>query len=163
VYLQDFHGSAAYNDLDETAPTGIQGNKSIGNRPKLHADAGFLRRGRVFRAGKYRDQPALIGQAIRGRREQAILSVKFGALRDPNGAFLGFDGRPAFVKTSLAYTLRRPGVDYVDLYYPWRVDPSVPIEEPNRGSGPDHPGASPRRGGGRAPSRAHHGDAQQVK
>ncbi len=71
----------------------------------------------------------LIRQAIHGRREQAILSVKFGALRDHRGAFLGVDGRPAFVHTSLAYTLRRLGVDYVDLYYPSRVDPNVPVEE----------------------------------
>jgi len=71
----------------------------------------------------------LIRQAIQGRRDQAILSVKFGALRDPNGAFLGFDGRPAFVKTSIAYSLRRLGVDYIDLYYPSRVDPNVPIED----------------------------------
>jgi aryl-alcohol dehydrogenase-like predicted oxidoreductase len=71
----------------------------------------------------------LIREAIRGRREQAILSVKFGALRDPKGVFLGFDGRPAFVKTSLAYTLQRLGVDYVDFYFPSRVDPNVPIED----------------------------------
>jgi aryl-alcohol dehydrogenase-like predicted oxidoreductase len=71
----------------------------------------------------------LIGQALRGRREQAVLSVKFGALRDPNGMFIGFDGRPAFVKNSLAYSLRRLGVDYIDLYFPSRVDPNVPIEE----------------------------------
>jgi pyridoxine 4-dehydrogenase len=71
----------------------------------------------------------LIGRALAGRRDQAILSVKFGALRDPNGAFIGFDGRPAFVKTSLAYSLRRLGVDHIDLYYPARVDPNVPIEE----------------------------------
>ena len=71
----------------------------------------------------------LIGRALQGRRDRAILSVKFGALRDPNGAFIGFDGRPAFVKTSLAYSLRRLDVDYVDLYYPSRVDPNVPIED----------------------------------
>jgi aryl-alcohol dehydrogenase-like predicted oxidoreductase len=71
----------------------------------------------------------LIGRAIQGRRDQAILSVKFGALRDPSGAFLGFDGRPAFVKTSIAYSLQRLGVDHIDLYYPSRVDPNVPIEE----------------------------------
>ena len=71
----------------------------------------------------------LIGRAIQGRRDQAILSVKFGALRDPNGAFLGVDGRPAFVKTSIAYSLRRLDVDCIDLYYPSRVDPNVPIEE----------------------------------
>jgi len=71
----------------------------------------------------------LIGRALSGRRDQAILSVKFGALRDPSGAFIGFDGRPAFVKTSLSYSLRRLGVDHIDLYYPARVDPNVPIEE----------------------------------
>jgi len=59
----------------------------------------------------------LIREAIRGRHEEAILSVKFGALRD-QGTLLGFDGRPAFVKTSLAYTLQRFGVDYVDFYLP---------------------------------------------
>jgi len=71
----------------------------------------------------------LIGRALQGRRDRAILSVKFGALRDPNGAFIGFDGRPAFVKTSLAYSLRRLDVDHIDLYYPSRVDPNVPIED----------------------------------
>lgn len=71
----------------------------------------------------------LIGRAIEGRRDQAILSVKFGALRGPDGAFLGFDGRPAFVKTSIAYSLRRLGVEHIDLYYPSRVDPNVPIED----------------------------------
>src|SRR5688500_13904668 len=62
-------------------------------------------------------------------RDKAIISVKFGALRDPKGAWLGFDGRPAAVKTFLAYTLRRLGTDYVDIYRPGRVDPVVPIEE----------------------------------
>src|SRR5579863_1703387 len=71
----------------------------------------------------------LIGRAIQGRRDQAVLSVKFGALRDPHGAFIGFDGRPAFVKTSIAYSLRRLDVDCIDLYYPSRVDPNVPIED----------------------------------
>jgi aryl-alcohol dehydrogenase-like predicted oxidoreductase len=71
----------------------------------------------------------LIGQAIRGRRSEVQLSVKFGALRDHRGIFIGFDGRPAFVKSSLAYTLQRLGTDYVDFYFPARVDPLVPIEE----------------------------------
>jgi aryl-alcohol dehydrogenase-like predicted oxidoreductase len=55
--------------------------------------------------------------------------VKFGGLRDPSGRWLGNDGRPATVRTSLAYTLRRLGVDHVDVYRPARVDPAVPIEE----------------------------------
>jgi aryl-alcohol dehydrogenase-like predicted oxidoreductase len=62
-------------------------------------------------------------------RDKAVVSVKFGALRDPSGAWLGFDGRPAAVKTFLAYTLRRLGTDYVDIYRPGRLDPAVPIEE----------------------------------
>ena len=71
----------------------------------------------------------LIGEALKGRRDQAFLSVKFGAQRDPNGAFIGYDARPAAVKTALAYTLQRLGVDHIDLYRPARVDPTVPIEE----------------------------------
>jgi len=71
----------------------------------------------------------LIGRAIQGRREKVLLSVKFGALRAPSGMWSGFDGRPAAVKNFLAYSLRRLGVDYVDIYRPSRLDPTVPIEE----------------------------------
>lgn len=65
----------------------------------------------------------------RHRREDVFIAVKFGALRSPNGQFIGFDGRPAAVKTFLAYTLNRLGTDYIDLYQPARIDPTVPIEE----------------------------------
>ncbi len=72
----------------------------------------------------------LLRRALEGvPRDRVFLAVKFGALRDPSGAFLGFDARPAHVKTSLAYTLRRLGTDHVDLYQPSRVDPAVPIED----------------------------------
>ncbi|MBX7252866.1 MAG: aldo/keto reductase [Candidatus Promineofilum sp.] len=72
----------------------------------------------------------LLRDALRGRaRDQAVISVKFGLLRDPGGQVLGIDGRPAAVKTSLAYTLRRLGTDYIDIYRPARLDPAVPIEE----------------------------------
>jgi aryl-alcohol dehydrogenase-like predicted oxidoreductase len=71
----------------------------------------------------------LIGEALKGRRDQAILSVKFGAQRDPAGAWVGYDARPAAVKTALAYTLQRLGVDYIDVYRPARLDPNVPIED----------------------------------
>jgi len=72
----------------------------------------------------------LIGEALKGRdRDKALLSVKFGAQRDPTGAFLGFDGRPAAVKTSIAYSLQRLGVDHIDIYRPARIDPNVPIED----------------------------------
>ncbi|MCM3264177.1 aldo/keto reductase [Streptomyces thermoviolaceus] len=75
----------------------------------------------------------LIGEALRtapaARREQALISVKFGALRDPEGGWTGFDGRPAAVKNFAAYSLQRLGVDHIDVYRIARVDPAVPIEE----------------------------------
>jgi aryl-alcohol dehydrogenase-like predicted oxidoreductase len=72
----------------------------------------------------------LLREALRGRaRENAVISVKFGALRDPDGGWAGNDARPAAVKNFLAYTLRRLGTDYVDIYRPARLDPNVPIED----------------------------------
>ncbi|GAC1421248.1 MAG: aldo/keto reductase [Candidatus Velthaea sp.] len=72
----------------------------------------------------------LIGEALRGRkREEVILSVKFGALRGPAGTWIGFDTRPGAVKTAAAYTLQRLGVDYIDIYRPARLDLATPIEE----------------------------------
>ena len=72
----------------------------------------------------------LIGEALRGaRRDQAVLSVKFGAQRDAAGAFLGFDARPAAVKTAVAYSLKRLGLNHIDIYRPARLDPAVPIED----------------------------------
>ena len=72
----------------------------------------------------------LVGRALQGgRRDKVQLSVKFGALRGPDGQFVGFDGRPAYVKTSLAYSLKRLGVDHIDVYRPARLDANVPIED----------------------------------
>jgi aryl-alcohol dehydrogenase-like predicted oxidoreductase len=72
----------------------------------------------------------LIGEALRDvARDRVQLSVKFGAQRGPDGVWLGYDARPQAVKTALAYTLKRLGTDYVDIYRPARVDPAVPIEE----------------------------------
>ncbi len=72
----------------------------------------------------------LIGEALRGaRRDQAVLSVKFGALRDPAGGWIGYDARPAAVKNFAAYSLQRLGVGHIDIYRPARVDPAVPIED----------------------------------
>ena len=72
----------------------------------------------------------LLHEALRGRdRERVLLSVKFGALSDPVGGFSGVDVRPAAMKNFLAYSLRRLGTDYIDVYRPARVDPAVPIEE----------------------------------
>ncbi|MGB7436691.1 MAG: aldo/keto reductase [Candidatus Acidiferrum sp.] len=71
----------------------------------------------------------LIGRAIHGRRDKVLLSVKFGSMRTPAGMFTGFDGRPAAVKNFLSYSLRRLGVEYIDIYRPSRLDATVPIEE----------------------------------
>ncbi|MGV3548736.1 aldo/keto reductase [Rhizobium sp.] len=72
----------------------------------------------------------LIAEALKGKdRDQVQLSVKFGAQRDPSAGWIGFDGRPSAVKTSLAYTLVRLGVDHIDVYRPARLDPNVPIED----------------------------------
>jgi aryl-alcohol dehydrogenase-like predicted oxidoreductase len=71
----------------------------------------------------------LIGRALKGRRDQTLISVKFGALRSPDGAWLGMDGRPAAVKNFLAYTLQRLGTDHIDIYRMARLDTNVPIED----------------------------------
>jgi aryl-alcohol dehydrogenase-like predicted oxidoreductase len=96
----------------------------------IHAalDAGItlLDTGDYYGAGH---NELLIGRALRDRRDKAVLSVKFGALRGPDGGWLGMDTRPAAVKNFAAYTLRRLGVDHIDIYRPGRLDPNVPIED----------------------------------
>jgi pyridoxine 4-dehydrogenase len=72
----------------------------------------------------------LIAEALRGRpRDDYVLSVKFGPLRDPSAGFIGYDARPEAVKNFLAYSLKRLGVDHIDIYRPARLDPAVPIED----------------------------------
>lgn len=72
----------------------------------------------------------LIGEALVGRkREDVIISVKFGALRGPNREWGGMDTRPAAIRNFVAYSLKRLGVDYIDIYRPARLDPAVPIED----------------------------------
>ena len=97
----------------------------------IHAalDAGItlLDTGDYYAAGH---NELLIREALRGRdRGDVVISVKFGLLRAPDGQIVGIDGRPAAVKSALAYSLRRLGTDYVDVYRLGRVDPAVPIEE----------------------------------
>jgi aryl-alcohol dehydrogenase-like predicted oxidoreductase len=93
----------------------------------LEAGITLLDTGDFYGAGH---NEMLIREALRGRnRERILLSVKFGALRSPAGAFLGFDGRPLAVKNFISYSLKRLGTDYIDIYRPSRLDPNVPIEE----------------------------------
>jgi aryl-alcohol dehydrogenase-like predicted oxidoreductase len=93
----------------------------------LDAGITLLDTGDYYAAGH---NELLIRDALRGRnREQTVLSVKFGLMRAPNGGVVGNDLRPQAVKNFLAYTLRRLGTDYVDIYRPGRVFPDLPIEE----------------------------------
>lgn len=72
----------------------------------------------------------LLGRALKGKRDRAIVSVKFGAMRGPDGSWIGLDLRPEAIKNFLSYTLVRLGLDYIDLYRPARYNPAgVPIED----------------------------------
>jgi aryl-alcohol dehydrogenase-like predicted oxidoreductase len=71
----------------------------------------------------------LVGRAIKDRREQAVLATKFGNMRSPEGGFLGVSGKPDYVRECCDASLKRLGVDVIDLYYQHRVDPTVPIED----------------------------------
>jgi aryl-alcohol dehydrogenase-like predicted oxidoreductase len=113
--MSDFYGPA---DEKESLAT-IQ--------EALEAGITLLDTGDFYGAGH---NEMLIRVALRGRnRDQVLLSVKFGALRSPSGAFLGFDGRPSAVKNFISYSLKRLGTDFIDIYRPSRLDPEVPIEE----------------------------------
>ncbi|GAA5074217.1 aldo/keto reductase [Lysobacter panacisoli] len=72
---------------------------------------------------------ALLSQVLKTRRDEVVLATKFGNVRAPNGDFLGIDGRPEYVAAACDASLKRLGVDHIDLYYQHRVDPRVPIED----------------------------------
>ena len=111
--------SGMYGETDE--------RESIATiRAALDAGVTLLDTGDYYGAGH---NEMLIGRALEGRRDEVLLSVKFGALRSPDGGWIGMDTRPAAVKNFLAYSLTRLGVDHVDIYRPGRLDPAVPIEE----------------------------------
>jgi aryl-alcohol dehydrogenase-like predicted oxidoreductase len=71
----------------------------------------------------------LVGRTIAGRRDEVQLATKFGNVRTPEGAWMGIDGSPGYVRRACDASLGRLGVDHIDLYYQHRVDPTVPIEE----------------------------------
>src|SRR5919199_4900588 len=78
--------------------------------------------------GPYTNE-VLVGRAIRGRRERVVLATKFGNMRASDGTFLGVNGKPEYVREACEGSLRRLGVDVIDLYYQHRVDPNTPIED----------------------------------
>ncbi|ASU83957.1 aldo/keto reductase [Nocardiopsis gilva YIM 90087] len=96
-------------------------------RAALDAGITLLDTGDFYGMG---DNEMLLRSALKGRdRDAAVISVKFGALRDPAGGWSGYDARPEAVKNFLTYSLRRLGTDHIDIYRPARLDPDVPIEE----------------------------------
>jgi aryl-alcohol dehydrogenase-like predicted oxidoreductase len=86
----------------------------------------FLDTADMYGVGKNEE---LVGRAIRGWRDQVVLATKFGNVRGPQGEFLGVNGRPDYVKRACEASLRRLGVEHIDLYYQHRVDPNTPIED----------------------------------
>ncbi len=106
------------------APTDEQGIRTI--QAAIERGVTLIDTGDFYGMGH---NELLVGRALAGRRDKVQLSVKFGAMRDPKGAFVGVDCRPAAVKNFAAYSLKRLGVDVIDVYRPARLDPSVPIED----------------------------------
>jgi aryl-alcohol dehydrogenase-like predicted oxidoreductase len=92
----------------------------------LELGVNFLDTADMYGVGKNEE---LVGRAIKGRRQDVILATKFGNVRGEDGTFLGVNGRPEYVKSACEASLRRLGVDHIDLYYQHRVDANTPIEE----------------------------------
>jgi len=86
----------------------------------------FLDTADMYGVGKNEE---LVGKAIKGKRNRFVVATKFGNVRGPKGEFLGVNGRLEYVRKACDESLRRLGIDHIDLYYQHRVDPNVPIEE----------------------------------
>jgi aryl-alcohol dehydrogenase-like predicted oxidoreductase len=92
----------------------------------LELGINFLDTADIYGLGRNEE---LVGKALRGRRHQAVLATKFGNVRGQDGSWMGVNGKPEYVRSCCEASLRRLGVDVIDLYYQHRVDPNTPIEE----------------------------------
>jgi aryl-alcohol dehydrogenase-like predicted oxidoreductase len=92
----------------------------------IEAGVTFFDTADMYGVGKNEE---LLGQAIAGKRDGLIIATKFGNMRGPDGAFLGINGKPDYVKACADASLKRLNIDVIDLYYQHRVDPNTPIED----------------------------------
>lgn len=115
--MSDFYGSKASRNDAESIET---------IKAALDAGVNFLDTGDFYGVGH---NELLIREALKGRSEKPMVSVKFGILRTPTGGFSGIDTRPESVKNYAAYSLTRLGIDAIDIYQPARIHPGIPIED----------------------------------
>lgn len=115
--MSDFYGTKESRNDAESIET---------IKAALDAGISFLNTADYYGSGH---NELLIREALKGRSNKPVISVKFGGLRTPSGGFSGFDLRPEAVKNFVSYSLVRLGVDVIDIYEPGRIIPSIPIEE----------------------------------
>ena len=153
--MSDFYGSA-----DDAT------NLAVLNHA-LDIGVNFLDTADMYGVGR---NERLLGEVLRTRRDEIVLATKFGNVRAPNGDFLGVNGRPEYVASACDASLKRLGVDHIDLYYQHRVDPHVPIEETvgamaklGDDSAAEETDASPgRKGGGMVAVRVLNAEAERI-